>query len=432
MNKKIIVRGPALSQSGYGEQTRFALRALRKFSDRFDIYLLNTPWGNTGWIWQNDEERNWIDSLLFKTIQYQSQGGKFDLSLQVTIPSEWQNLADYNVGYTAGIETNKISTSWFEGCFRVQKILVTSEHAKQGIENTSYNVTHNVTKQTFNANVEVPIEVVSYPVRNYEPKEIELNLKHDFNFLTVCQWGPRKNLENLIKCFLEEFKEKNVGLVIKTQTVRNCLIDREMTDRRLRELITTITGNKERKCSIHLLHGDLTPEEMTYVYRHPKIKALISMTHGEGFGLPIFESVYNGLPVIAPAWSGQSDFIYMPIKAKNEVRKTCMISAIGYDIKNIQPEAVWDQMLIPESQWCFPRDWHAKQQMREIHKNYGYHKKRAGLLQKHICEEFNSDKMLKHFADSVFEDFPVIDIGNILTIQNEIKNELLEEVVEFS
>ena len=39
MKKKIFVRGPVLSQSGYGEQSRFALRALRSREDLFEIYI---------------------------------------------------------------------------------------------------------------------------------------------------------------------------------------------------------------------------------------------------------------------------------------------------------------------------------------------------------------------------------------------------------
>jgi len=55
MKKKVIVKGPALSRSGYGEQTRFALRALREYEDQFDISLINLSWGNTGWIWKENK-----------------------------------------------------------------------------------------------------------------------------------------------------------------------------------------------------------------------------------------------------------------------------------------------------------------------------------------------------------------------------------------
>ena len=123
--KKILVRGPALVQCGYGIQITYALRALRKYPNRFDIYLITTPWGNCGWLSADNDERRWIDHLIQKTLIYQQNGGKYDISLQVCIPSEWEQLAPYNIGYTAGIETNKISPKWFEGCFRVNKIITT-------------------------------------------------------------------------------------------------------------------------------------------------------------------------------------------------------------------------------------------------------------------------------------------------------------------
>jgi len=66
MKKRILVRGPALSQTGYGEQCRFALRALRSREDLFDIYLLNIPWGGTNWIFEDSEERRWLDELIIK------------------------------------------------------------------------------------------------------------------------------------------------------------------------------------------------------------------------------------------------------------------------------------------------------------------------------------------------------------------------------
>ena len=38
--------------------------------DLFDVYFLNINWGQTGWIWEDNEERRWMDSLfLGKTIQ---------------------------------------------------------------------------------------------------------------------------------------------------------------------------------------------------------------------------------------------------------------------------------------------------------------------------------------------------------------------------
>ena len=134
--KKIVVKGPALSQSGYGEHTRFILRALRSKPEIFDIYLININWGQTGWLWEDTEERRWIDFLLNKTIHFGQQQGTFDLSLQVTIPNEWEHLAPVNIGVTAGIETTKIAPVWVEKSMQMDKIIVTTQHAKYGFENT--------------------------------------------------------------------------------------------------------------------------------------------------------------------------------------------------------------------------------------------------------------------------------------------------------
>ena len=103
MKKKILVRGPALSQTGYGEQCRFALRSLKSREDLFDIYLLNIPWGGTNWIFEDSEERVWLDDLIIKTkpLLEQQQANPqlplFDVSLQVTIPNELQRIAPKNI-----------------------------------------------------------------------------------------------------------------------------------------------------------------------------------------------------------------------------------------------------------------------------------------------------------------------------------------------
>jgi len=86
MKKKVLVRGPALTRTGYGEHCRFILRALKSREDIFDIYLLPVNWGQSAWVWEDSEERSWIDELVKKTVEYQQQQGQYDISVQVTIP----------------------------------------------------------------------------------------------------------------------------------------------------------------------------------------------------------------------------------------------------------------------------------------------------------------------------------------------------------
>ena len=83
MTKKILLKGPLLTRSGYGEQARFALRALRSRQELFEIFIQPLQWGQTSWINEYDKERLWIDQTIEKTIAHIQQGGQFDISLHI-------------------------------------------------------------------------------------------------------------------------------------------------------------------------------------------------------------------------------------------------------------------------------------------------------------------------------------------------------------
>jgi glycosyltransferase involved in cell wall biosynthesis len=306
MRKTILVKGPVLSQSGYGEQARFALRALRTREDIFDIYICPIAWGKTGWVSLNNEERHWIDERVAKFQTYTQHGGTYDMSLQITIPNEWENLASTNIGYTAGIETTKASPLWVQKANEMDHIIVVSNHAGETYKGTRYTAQHPQTGQPVLLECDTSFSVVNYPVRHFEAKKLELDLEYNFNYLAISQWGPRKNFNNLINWFIEENYDQEVGLILKTSIRNNSIIDRVHTEQRLKNILEK---HGECKCKVYLIHGDLTEEEMTGLYRHPKVKCLISTTHGEGFGLPLFEAAYNGLPIVTTNWSGQKDFL---------------------------------------------------------------------------------------------------------------------------
>ena len=401
MKQKVLVRGPALTQSGYGEQCRFAIRSLRSREDLFDIYIIPTSWGQTSWISIDNEERAWIDSIIAKTHTYTQSGGTFDLSVQVTIPNEWERLAPINIGYTAGIETTKVAPQWLEKASIMDKIIVVSNHSKEVYENTSYQGQNPQTGQTITYKCTTPISVVNYPVRNIEKESVDLDLEYDFNYLAISQWGPRKNFDNLIKWFIEENFDREVGLVLKTSIRNNSLIDRNHTEKRLQSIVRS---HGDIKCKVYLIHGDLSDEQMAGIYSHPKIKCLISTTHGEGYGLPLFEAAASGLPIICSGWSGQRDFLYVSNKkSKNNLKP--MFLEVEYDLKNVQTQAVWEGVIQPDSQWCFPKEASFKKKLREIRTNYKKHRKVSSNLRKHIVENFTEDKIYSDFVSSIQQVF---------------------------
>ena len=397
MRTKILVKGPVLTQSGYGEQARFAVRSLRAHEDQFDIYIVPTTWGQTGWITKDTEEKRWLDFIINKTNHALQNRVPFDVSLQITIPNEWERLAPINIGYTAGIESDKIDPTWVEKSKIMDKIIVVSNHAKYGFDNTVWRGADQNGNEVVLKN-EVPVETVNYCARKWDPADIELDIDTKFNFLAIAQWGPRKNLVNTVKWFLEECYDKEVGLVLKTSIRKNNVADRVETERRIK---TLLDKHPDRKCKVYLLHGDLTEEELAAVYTHPKIKCLVTLTHGEGFGLPIFEAACHGLPVIAPDWGGQCDFLHMPVKVRGKTKTKAMFSKVDYTIAPIQDFAKWDGVLHPQSNWCYPDPGSYKKQLREVINNYKKHKRAASKLRDYILEHFSADKQYEKFSNAI-------------------------------
>ena len=406
---KVLVRGPALTRTGYGEHCRFVLRALRSVQD-LDIYLMPVNWGQSAWVWEDSEERYWIDEIVKKTAVYNQQKGKYDVSVQVTIPNEWQKLARVNVGVTAGIESTKVAPLWLQKCNEMDKVVTISEHARQGFLNTVYEAVEQKTGEKFILKCDKDISIAGYPVKeqylNKQLPELDLQLSTKFNFLTVAQWGPRKNLPSTIKWFVEEFIDNpNVGLVVKAFLRGGCVLDKISISAELKKLLSQYDN---RKCKVYLLHGDLNEEEMHSLYVHKDIHALISLTHGEGFGLPIFEAAYSGLPILATDWSGHLDFLYKPTKDKKGKEKLRPhFAKVDYDIQPIPKDAIWEGVLQKESMWAYPKQGSYKMKLREVYKDHSRFKSQAKKLQSWIRKNFEEHKQYDKLVKSMgFEILP--------------------------
>lgn len=420
---------------GYGEQTRFALRSLKKHQDKFDIHLLNVGWGRTGWITSDNDERQWIDELIGKTqmfLQQNQPNPSFDVSLQVTIPGEFENIAPVNIGYTAGIESTKAAPEWLDRCNRMNRVIVPSIHTKTVLNQTTYKAKDQFENE-HELKINTPIDVCGYAARMVPEKEISLDLTTNFNFLTVAQWGPRKNLESTISGFMGEFfNDADVGLVVKTNMAKNNFVDKVVVEQRLKNLVQNHPNSNNMKCKIYFLHGNLEEDEMSGLFKHPKIKALVTTTHGEGFGLPIFEAVLSGLPVIAPAWSGHVDFLFAPKREKdtNKMKMKPHFVKIDYDIQPIQKDAVVPGILQEDSQWCYPKNYSVRAGMREMFKNHAPHLSDARKLREYILTEFEENKQYDKFVKSITDCLPAFELDNrVSSLEESLGGNLLNDIV---
>lgn len=394
MKKKIFVRGPVLSQSGYGEQSRFALRALKSREDLFEVYIQPIPWGQTGWVWEDSEFRQWIDERINITAALiQQKQIQPDISLQITIPNEFQKICPVNIGYTAGIETTKVAPQWLQKGNDMDKILVVSNHAKESYANVAYEAKNNETGETFEYKLQTPVEVVWENTPRAETETIEgFDLPYDFNFLMVSQISPRKNFANALKWWVEEFIDQEVGLVIKSNIKCNSEMDFEAFHKSVKNLLSAYP---DRKCKVHILHGDLSAGQMTGLYTHPKIKAIVNIAHGEGFGLPLFEAAREGLPVVTIGWSGQLDFL------THEDQD--LFQKVDYTLGPVQQQAVWDGVIQKDSMWAYADQGSYKMTLRKTHKTWHKAKETAEKLKIVLNERFSDEALYERFCSEIWK-----------------------------
>lgn len=432
MKKRVLLKAPILSQSGYGEHSRFVYRALKEKEDVFDLYIEPLNWGQTGWIWEDSEERTQIDQHIGKFYQIAEQNQRlFDICVHVDLPTAWKRIAPIMIGVTAGIECDAVSPTWLQPSFsEVDKIIVPSEFSKEGFINSIHKY-ENLFDKTSAEQIPIlkeqianKILVINYPVRNYKKVDLGIDFETGFNFLMVAQWGPRKNIVETIKMFYKEFFDNSdVGLIIKTNLVRNSTPDRFHLKKRL-ELIKEEFLNA--KCKVYLLHGEMSHDEIHSLYEHPKIKAIINFGHGEGYGLPLFEAAYCGLPVITHDFGGQKDFLFAPKKDKKGIEKMRPhFSKTTYKLLPVQTEAVWNGVIEPDAEWAFPDMRSASTAMKEIMKDYGLASSEAKRLKEWLNISFEQTKIYDLFYDLVIKDYAPIDYNSI-----ERKNKLLSFIEE--
>ena len=337
------------------------------------------------------------------------------MQIRVGIPNEFEKKAPYSVCVTAGIETDRVSANWLMKTHQgIDKIIVPSNHSKEGFDTTSYEAIDQTTNTEVLLECNCEVDVVPYPVKTLEPDHLDFSLDTKFNFLSVALIGPRKNLEKMIKLFIDEFGDnEDVGLVLKTAFSKGSVIDKEKT---ISHLNRTLKEHEDRKCKIYLLHGDLTDEQIHSLYVRDDIHAYMTATHGEGYGLPIFEAAYSGMPIVATDWSAHLDFLSADYKENGKVRNKKLFAKVDYEMQEIPSYVVWKDILIEGSRWAKPNGLSFRKQIRNMYKNYGMYKKWANTLRAKIVETHEENKILQQMHDSIMSNVEENEVEEVLVL----------------
>lgn len=392
MKPLFVISCPIDTYSGYGSRSRDLVKAIIE-TNKYDVKILPQRWGGTPWNFIQDHQEEWgfLKDHFLNQPQLPKQP---EIWAQVTVPNEFQPIGKYNIGFTAGIETTVTPPDFIEGVNRMDVTFVSSEHAKFSMMESFAQEVNQQTKEVIREiRVTKPIEVLfeGADIEKYKPLttpcSLDIQIKEDFAYLFVGHWLPgdigedRKNVGLLIKAFYETFKNKSKkpALVLKTSMGGTSYMDREEMLKRIAMIKATV--NSKNLPNVYLLHGEFTDQEMNEIYNHSKIKAMINLTKGEGFGRPLLEFSLVKKPIITTGWSGQLDYLNPEF-----------VTLLGGELTPVHPSAA-NQFLLKEAKWFTPDNGQVGQYLKDVFENYKKYQEKAVRQAYKSKTEFSYEKM---------------------------------------
>jgi glycosyltransferase involved in cell wall biosynthesis len=409
MKNTFYISAPFDTYSGYGARSRDLIKAIIQL-DKYDVKLISQRWGNTPWGFiENNPEWSFLTNHLYDKPQLAEQP---DIWMQITVPNEFQPVGKFNIGVTAGMETTLVDGSWVEGVNRMNTTWVSSEHSKQTFLNSTFEKKTQQGQSLGEVKVEKPIEVVFeganldiYKALDILPKNELTNtldsISESFAYLFVGHWlqgdmgEDRKNVGLLIKAFYEVFKNKTKKptLILKTSGAGASYMDRNELLKKIDQIKKSV--NATNLPNIYLLHGEFTDVEMNQLYNHSKVKAMINLTKGEGFGRPLLEFSLSKKPIIVSGWSGHIDFL-----------SSEFTSFVPGQLTNVHDSAAVPNMILKESQWFSPDHGHVGQLMKDVFENYKPFKEKANRQAYRSRTNFSWNKMQERIDELLTQQVP--------------------------
>ena len=396
-----IVSCPIDTVSGYGARSRDFVKSLIKLKgEEWDIQLLSQRWGQTpfGALNTGHESDTDLKSRVIGTLTM-NVPRQPDVWIQITVPNEFQPIGKFSIGMTAGIETTLCDASWIEGLNRMDLNIVSSEHSKKVFHSSAFEKKNQMGQTVEKIELKKPLEVLfegadlnkyfkSDELKDFDVYDDISTIKEDFCYLFVGHWlqgdfnEDRKNVGYMIKAFLEVFKNKKSkpALILKTSQGAASILDRDRILRKIESIRKTVSGKDIP--NVYFIHGDLEDEDINCMYNHPKVKAMVSLTKGEGFGRPLLEFSVVGKPIIASGWSGHLDFLNPEFSG-----------LVGGTLQNVHPSAHAPNMLLTEAQWFKPDDNQVGHAFVDIYENYKDYAEKAKRLAYKNKQNFSFEKM---------------------------------------
>jgi len=281
-------------------------------------------------------------------------------------PLFFKNSGKYKIGHCE-FEGEEWPESWVPYCNMMDEVWVPTKWDRQ---------------KAIKAGVNRPIYVIyqgidpDYYHPDIAPMEIEI--PQAFKFIVTGAWLERKNLGNLLKTFARTFgKNEDVCLVVKTMNLG--LV--ESIEEEIKKL--KISDNSGW---IYVKEEDWPTSYLPSFYTMGH--CFVLPTHGEGWGLPIFEALACGIPVITTAYGAPNEVLRDGTK-KNEPLPG--IHFLDYNLVKSRDKYEY----LKNNMWAEPNLMQLAEKMRYVYDNYAKEKKRAMETSKIIREKFSWRECVK-------------------------------------
>lgn len=366
--------GPVLDGSGYAEFARNFIYALsqRKEVD-LTVGMVSFETNRT----DHGKKGALIRSLVDKKIPY-------SVNLLNLTPNFLPKMAESgktNIIFTM-FETTRIPDDWVSNINKyAQACFVPCEWNK---------------KVFASSGVTVPIFVVR-PGLDQDLSEVETvetatlsSLPGDkYMFYSVFQWTERKNPIGLLKAYLSAFDGvDDVCLVLKTYGSNNSTQEQD----RIKDLIRKVRDSfnfKKFAPPIIFVGGHLTRNEMLGL--HKRGDCFVLPHRAEGFGLPHFEAMAMGKPIITTGFSGNMDFC---------TKDNCYL--LDYQMTPVN-NMKWISHYVSDMEWAEPNLSQLKAYMRHCYQDRGKAIAIGETAREEVLKKFTWENASTEFLEACYE-----------------------------
>jgi len=226
-------------------------------------------------------------------------------------------------------ELAKVFSLWLEKIYPVADGFITiSETVKEQLYSFLKNKYSDISTKSF----EYFVLGVDFKQNKFESEKLDKNYKNLFNknktYITVSTLEPRKNHQFILEVF-DKIWEKELDF-------NYVIIGR--IGWKVGSLLNRIKTHKQYNKRLFLLDK---VDDNALIYAYQNSKAMIFASYIEGFGLPIIESLYYNLQVLAsniPIHKevGQNHISYFDIKDVNSLVRLLEDDNYQKDIKNFK------------------------------------------------------------------------------------------------